>query len=752
MDREPTGDTLASIPKQESRPIRPRLIGYPRIGPQRELKRALERRWAGSTTRAAFDDTISELRCAHVEEQRELIGSAIDDFFLYDQVLETALMFGIVPERLAHTLVTDPFAALSELARGTPEHEAWEMTKWFDTNYHYVVPEIQGPVGAFRSLPWRRPTHEEDVTWPVLGPYSLLKLSSVAAGVDAEELAAQLGSALWRWCRRQPPVLFQLQVDEPCLGLALSDADRRLFEAAYAEASDLPLPPALLSIQFGQPSEETIAHLGQLGFGVQVPLAVVPTLQGTSAWESQREHVIGVMDGRSPWRDRFDLVADSLAGADFSGKPVWLVPSTSLIFLPYTVERESEELRSEFWFAREKARELGRWAEALARGERVESRPGRVVDWPEVGELVARAPRPERRSSQASLGLPSYPTTTIGSLPQTGEVRQLRARLDRGEVDQAAYDHEIDRLIVDGVRWQERIGLDVLVHGEFERTDMVEYFADQMDDYLTTRHGWVLSYGSRCVRPPILAAPPKIRAPMTVREWQVAQGATQKPVKGMLTGPVTMVNWSFRPPGVPDDRLFWAVAEPLAQEVQFLVEAGCRVIQVDEPAVRERWPLPTVDAEERRAVYSRGVRAALNRVFAAPARVQMHTHMCYGTNAEIAALWADSGVDVSSIWYARSKDDDRIRAFYGALPDGHMEIGPGVFDVHSPFSPGADAMLERLRHVATYMEEADIWVDPDCGLKTRRWEDIEVQLADMVAAATTARAEPAADPRRASSA
>ena len=723
--------------------VHARLIGYPRIGPQRELKWALERAWAGRLTRGEFDERVSELRCGHVEEQRGLVGSAVDDFFLYDEVLETALMFGIVPERLGHTLRTDPFAALSELARGTPDHEAREMTKWFDTNYHYVVPEIEGPVGGFRSLPWRQPTHEEDVTWPLLGPYSLLKLSRLADGVDAESLASDLGHALWTWCRKQPGGLFRLQVDEPCLGLAMTDADRRLLEAAYAESADLPLPPAVLSVQFGQASEETVAFLGERGFAVQLPLSGLG-LVGTAAWESQREHVISVMDGRSPWPDSFDALAEAFANVDWGGKPVWIVPSTSLIFLPYTVDEESEELRSEFWFAREKAGALARWAEALARGERVESPRRRVAEWPEVGELTPRASRPERRAAQSDLRLPAYPTTTIGSLPQTGEVRQLRVKLDRGELDRASYEREIDTLIVDGIRWQERIGLDVLVHGEFERTDMVEYFAAQMDDYLTTRHGWVLSYGSRCVRPPILAAPPAIREPMTVREWRVAQDATDKPVKGMLTGPVTMVNWSFRPPGVPDDRLFWAVAEPLAQEIRYLVDAGCRVIQIDEPAVRERWPLPTVDAEERRAIYSRGVRAALNRVFAAPPHVQMHTHMCYGTNAEIAPLWADSGVDVSSIWYARSKDDDRIRAFYEVLPDGRMEIGPGVFDVHSPYSPGSDVMIERLEQYRSYMAPEDIWVNPDCGLKTRRWEEIEVQLGDMVRAATAQRA-PAAE-------
>jgi len=279
------------------------------------------------------------------------------------------------------------------------------------------------------------------------------------------------------------------------------------------------------------------------------------------------------------------------------------------------------------------------------------------------------------------------------------------------------------------------MGLDVLVHGEFERTDMVEYFAEQMEGFHTTHDGWVLSYGSRCVRAPILAAPPTISEPMTVDEWRIAQDATGKPVKGMLTGPVTIVNWSFRPPGVPDDRLFWAVAQPIAEEVGNLVEAGARVIQVDEPAVRERWPLPTEDAPRLREIYGRGVRAALNHVFNQPAHVQMHTHMCYGDFGDIVPLWSDAGVDVASIEFSRSKDDSYIRQFYGLFGDGHLQIGPGVFDVHSPHTPGASVMSERLHHFRGFMDEADLWVNPDCGLKTRGWDEIERQLGDMVSAA-----------------
>ena len=717
--------------------ISAQLIGFPRIGPQRELKWALERAWGDRVTGPEFDERIGKLRQAHLDEQRDLIGSAVDDFYLYDQALETALMLGIVPAELVGELREDPFGVLTALARGTPDREAWEMTKWFDTNYHYVVPEITGTVGSFTPLPWRRPTFDEDVTWTVLGPYSLVQLSRLQAdNGSALGTARAIGAALWQWVRdqaREHPG-FRLQIDEPCLGLALSTDDQAVSDAAYEAAADLGLDAApTVTVQFGHASASTIEALGKRGLSVQIPLERVAELSATAAWATQPEHVVAVMDGRSLWPDEFEPVASALAELPDDGRTIRLIPSTSLMFLPYTVD--GEDVPAGFQFAREKARSLASWLAALRQGEAPTLVRPPAATWPEVGTLKPRASRPERAAAQSDLDLPKYPTTTTGSLPQTAEVRHLRTQLGKGELDRAGYDAAMARLITDAIGWQERMGLDVLVHGEFERTDMVEYFAEQMDGYYTTRHGWVLSYGSRCTRPPILAAPPSITEPMTVDEWKLAQAATDKPVKGMLTGPVTIVNWSFRPPGVPDDDLFWAVAQPIGQEVDFLIEAGARVIQVDEPAVRERWPLPTEDAAERREIYARGVRAALNHVFNQPAHVQMHTHMCYGTDATIAPLWSDAAVDVASIYFARSKDDERIRAFYELFDDGHMQIGPGVFDVHSPHSPGLGVMEERLEHFRGYMDDADLWVNPDCGLKTRTWEEIEHQLSDMVAAA-----------------
>jgi 5-methyltetrahydropteroyltriglutamate--homocysteine methyltransferase len=714
--------------------VRAQLIGYPRIGPNREMKWALERAWSGRMERADFETRVDDLRLAHLAEQRDAIGSSVDDFYLYDAVLETALMLGMAPS-WAGDVGADAFGALTALARGTPDHEAWEMTKWFDTNYHYVVPELERPVERLTPLPWREPLGDGS-TWAVVGPYSLAKLSKLADGLDASRVAASAARALWAWAGEQvaSDPAFSLQVDEPCLGLALGADDRAIRDAAYGDVraiggSTVPL----VTVQFGAASAETVEKLGRAGFSVQIPVRSAASMRGTPAWDAQPEHTLAVMDGRSVWPDDFDAARAALANVAEDGRAVRIVPSTSLQFLPYTVE--GEDLPAGFQFAREKARALGEWARALADGSSVATQHPPKAEWPEIGDLTPRAPTPERRERQRDLNLPLYPTTTTGSLPQTGDVRQLRVRLNKGEIQRDEYQREMERLITDGVRWQEEKGIDVLVHGEFERTDMVEYFAEQLEGYHTTRNGWVLSYGSRSIRPPILAAPPRATEPMTVQEWKVAQEATSKPVKGMLTGPVTIVNWSFRPPGVPDDRLFWAVAQPIADEVRFLVDAGCRIVQVDEPAVRERWPLPTEDVEEKRRVYARGVRAALNYVFNQPAEVQMHTHMCYGDFGDIVPLWSDAGVDVASIEFSRSKDDSYIRQFYELFTDGPLQIGPGVFDVHSPHSPGSDVMAERLAYFRSFMADEDLWVNPDCGLKTRGWEEIDRQLGDMVVAA-----------------
>ena len=411
--------------------IRAQLIGYPRIGRNRESKWALERAWSGRMEPEAFATRIAELRDAHLAEQREAIGSAVDDYFLYDEVLETAMMLGIAPAADASRIKDGAFGVLTALARGTPEREAWEMTKWFDTNYHYVVPEIEGPIQPLRPLPWREPVGDADVTWAVLGPYSLIKLSKLADGLDAGNLARSAGGALWTWIREQAAVdrKFSIQLNEPWLGMVMTEDDIALRDAAYGGSENLGMAQTpIVTVQFGRAAAETVETLGRHGFAVQVPVASVQELRETPAWDAQPEHVIAVMDGRSVWPDDFETARAALDGTD-DGRTVRIVPSTSLMFLPVTVE--GEDLPAGFQFAREKARALARWPEALASGTAPEVPQPAPVEWPEIGALQSRAARGERRSAQADLNLPPYPTTTTGSLPQTTEVRHCASSSTR---------------------------------------------------------------------------------------------------------------------------------------------------------------------------------------------------------------------------------------------------------------------------------------------------------------------------------
>ncbi len=763
-------------------------LGYPRIGPRRELKRAVEGYWKGTLDAEQLRTTAAEIRAANWKTQREagIVGVPSNDFSLYDQVLDTIALVGAVPPRYGWDGGPIDLDLYFAMARGEQDARrdvpALEMTKWFDTNYHYLVPELRPnmPFTLSSTKPFDEHAEAEQVVGfsrPVLiGPVSFLLLGKVreedAGGrrFDPLEelldpLVAVYGEVVGRLAKMGADCI---QLDEPCFvqdrGPREWDALRRAY-AALAEvkgASQL-----LLQTYFGHVGEsyETLA-------GLPVDALGLDFVRGAQNLELLERHGLpagmwlnaGIVDGRNVWRTDLDAALGTLeriARAVPSDR-LMLSPSCSLLHVPHDLDLESEqtvdpELRAWLSFARQKLDEVvvlqkgldeGRGAidAALAANrEPMESRRtstrtrnpavrGRMA---EVGAEAERRARPfaERQQAQRSaLQLPQFPTTTIGSFPQTAKLRKARADLGKGAITSEQYDEVIGREIERVIRLQEELGLDVLVHGEPERSDMVEYFGQQMDGFVFTQQAWVQSYGSRCVRPPIIYGDVLRRGPMTVRWSTFAQAKTDKPVKGMLTGPVTILNWSFVRDDQPRAETARAVALALRDEVADLEAAGIRLIQIDEPALREGLPLRRADQRE---YLEWAVRAF--RLVASVARdeTQIHTHMCYCQFNDAIQAISDLDADVISIENSRS-DLELLAAFRQFKYD--KGIGPGVYDIHSPRVPSVDEMAANLRAATTVLDRDLLWVNPDCGLKTRDYPETTAALKNMVEAARQLRA------------
>ncbi|WP_457318253.1 5-methyltetrahydropteroyltriglutamate--homocysteine S-methyltransferase [Stenotrophomonas sp. P5_B8] len=751
-------------------------LGFPRIGAKRELKRALEQYWAGERSADALQATARELRARHWQLQRE---AGVDvppsnDFSFYDQVLDTAFLFDAIPARYRALADAEPLAGYFALARGVQRdgHDlhALEMTKWFDTNYHYLVPELQAGQGfALRSdkplAEYREAKALGIETRPVLlGPVSFLLLSKTVDGSPAldlldallpvyAEVLAGLKAAGAQW----------VQLDEPVLVQDLDDSARAAFEHAYAVLSGVPRPKVLLATYFGA-LEDNLGLAAALPVdGLHVDLVRAPEQLDAVLKVLPAERVLsaGLVNGRNIWRTHLDnaLVLARYAHGHL-GDRLWLAPSCSLLHSPVDLDLETkldDELRGWLAFSKQKLQELRLLADALdakphaeaglaASRARIESRRQSprvhksVVAARLAGLTAADAQRhsayPQRHLAQAgALKLPRFPTTTIGSFPQTLDVREARARNKSGKLSDTDYDAFLATQTEHCVRVQEQIGLDVLVHGEFERNDMVEYFGEQLDGFAFTKNGWVQSYGSRCVKPPVIFGDVTRPQPMTVRWSQYAQSLTDRPMKGMLTGPVTVLQWSF----VRDDQsradTCRQIALALRDEVLDLEAAGIGVIQIDEPAIREGLPLRRAQwreyldwAVEAFRISASGVRDA----------TQIHTHMCYSEFNDIIHSVAAMDADVISIETSRSRMellDAFVRFQY---PN---EIGPGVYDIHSPRVPDKEEMVALLRKAAEVLRPEQIWVNPDCGLKTRGWKETRAALEALVAAARQLRAE-----------
>ena len=754
-------------------------LGFPRIGAQRELKFALERHWRGESLPDVLPQVAQDLRARHWLAQRHagLDFVSTGDFALYDTVIDHALMFGAVPARFGFgdgPLTMDQQFAL---ARGNAGQPALEMTKWFDTNYHFLVPELAADQAfTLHAEAWldavREAEHRGLTPKPVLiGPLTLLWLSRIPglpAGVD--EAAAKLAllprllpcyrELLARLEARAVP---WVQIDEPVLALDLPAGWLEALAGTY-EAIARPHLKLLLATYFESVAAlvPRLAALPLHGLHVDLVRAPAQAEAVLRHWPRDRVLSAGVVDGRNIWRTDLRAALARLEPLRQRwGDRLWIAPSCSLLHCPVDLAQEQRidpQVRPWLAFATQKLDELVALKRALLDGPdsigpafaQSDAAVAARRAHPVVHQAAARArvaalaeadarraaPYVERQVVQRlRLALPAFPTTTIGSFPQTSEIRVARARHRRGELPEAQYEACMREAIAEAVQAQEQLGLDVLVHGEAERNDMVEYFGEQLSGYAFTEHGWVQSYGSRCVKPPIIYGDVTRPAPITVAWTRYAQGLTERWMKGMLTGPVTMLQWSFVRDDLPREQVALQLALALRDEVVDLEAAGIAVIQIDEPAFREGLPLRRADWPAYLEWAARAFRVCASGV---RDDTQVHTHMCYSEFNDILPAIAAMDADVITIETSRS---------HMALLDGFgdfaypNEIGPGVYDIHSPRVPQADEMLALLRKARQVIPDDRLWVNPDCGLKTRGWEETRAALAEMVSAARTLRRE-----------
>ena len=755
------------------------ISGYPRIGSNRELKKALEQYWSGKIAASDLLAVGADIRAASLATQRtagiDLVP--VNDFSFYDQMLDTTAMVGNVPVRYGwhgDTVDMDTYFAMARGATGDHDVPAMEMTKWFDTNYHYIVPEL-GPESTFRlasTKPFDALAEAQaagvDAKVVLIGPITYLllgkseddafdRLSLLDALLPVyEEVIAKLVAQGARW----------IQIDEPILVTGVDDATvSALARACEAIANASGKTRIILNTYFDHVADiySRLVTLPVDGFGFDF-------VRGGETINAIQEHgfpedkilVAGVVDGRNVWRNdlRVSLSLLELLATILPAKHIQVSSSCSLQHVPISLERESDlddEVRSWLAFANEKLVEIETLATGLTKGEDAIADALRQSDeLQEHARISTRKFNPDVRArtealttasterelpadaraqiQQEKLQLPLLPTTTIGSFPQVPELRSERRKFDKGEISRQEYEEFLEQQIRDVIALQEELGIDVLVHGEPERNDMVQYFGEQLDGFAFTRHGWVQSYGSRYVRPPLIYGDVSRPQPMTVRWATFAQSLSDKPVKGMLTGPVTILNWSFVRDDQPRSETCTQIALAIRDEVEDLQDAGIAMIQIDEAALREGLPL-------RRENWQRYLDWAVRsfRITAAGARpeTQIHTHMCYSEFGDIFQAISDLDADVISIENARSG----LELLESFRNEGYDKgVGPGVYDIHSPRVPPTEEIAENLRQTVSVLDIRQVWVNPDCGLKTRKAPEATAALRNMVEATRQVRA------------
>ncbi|PXX47019.1 5-methyltetrahydropteroyltriglutamate--homocysteine S-methyltransferase [Undibacterium pigrum] len=760
-------------------------LGFPRIGAKRELKFALESYWKGESSRDALKGLGAELRQRHWSHQSALDLTPVGDFAFYDQMLDMSFTLGNLPERVSgfHGDVLDNYfrVARGRSAKGLEDHSACcgagdgvaagEMTKWFDTNYHYIVPEFTAEtkfaLDATRLLEQLAEAKRLGVKAKpvIIGPVTYLSLGKAKDDTDKlallprllpvyAELLNQLAAQGVEW----------VQIDEPILVTELTAEWQHAIKTAYTilVKQTTGKVKLLLATYFGQ-LQENLALACQLpvqGLHLDAINARAEVSAVVEQLPQDRVLSLGVINGRNIWKTDLNAVLEWLTPvAKKLGDRLWIAPSCSLLHVPVDLNSEQKldaDIRSWLAFAIQKLDELKVLATALNQGSaavkneleanqaaitarRTSPRANNAAVKAAVAAITAgmgqrQSAYAQRASKQATLlKLPAYPTTTIGSFPQTAEIRHARSEFKAGRLDEAGYKVAMQAEIARSVREQEALGLDVLVHGEAERNDMVEYFGEQLDGYTFSQFGWVQSYGSRCVKPPILFGDIARPKAMTVEWSRYAQSLTAKPMKGMLTGPVTILNWSFVRDDQPRSVSCYQLALAIREEVLDLEKAGVRVIQIDEAALREGLPLRKAQWQEYLGWAVESFRITAN---GAQDETQIHTHMCYSEFNDIIESIAGMDADVITIETSRS-DMELLDAFdHFNYPN---EIGPGVYDIHSPNIPTQAHIEQLMKKAAERIPAERLWVNPDCGLKTRAWEEVIPALTNMVAAAKALR-------------
>lgn len=749
------------------------ILGHPRIGPKRELKRAVEKFWKGDISHDELEKTADQLIVDKYEKQKkaQFDSVPVNDFSYYDQMLDASALLGTLPKRVQN--ISDPVERYFAAARGNAEVEPLEMTKWFNTNYHFLVPELSATTEF--SLHPEKILHEIDLARQVgvdprpvlIGPVTYLLLSKSVDGSNLLDLlpkAVPVYQELFKLLSEKG--ISWVQLDEAGLIYDLTDEQINLAASVYEQlAQSLPRPKILLATYFGLPTdavEKVAQHVD--GISVDLVSAGIDLVEAAKAISPQlvanKLALVGVVDGRNVWRTDLEKALAAINVIKENAGSVGVSSSSSLLHVPYTVEAEEKidpTIKPWLSFADEKIKEISilstavqgnkdqvaqEFADAAAALEARAKDPR--TNNPAVRERAqqvtpsdySRIPFAQRIKQQNErLGLPLLPTTTIGSFPQTIDLRVARQKLAKKEISEEEYTQIMREYTRQCIQLQEELELDVLVHGEPERSDMVEFFSNQLEGFYQSTLGWVQSYGSRCVRPPILYGDVARPQPMTVDWATYAQSLTEKPVKGMLTGPVTIIAWSF----VRDDQPLSDTAVQLAlairEETLDLEKAGIKVIQVDEPALRELLPLRSAD---KPAYLDWAVNSFRLSTSGVQVDTQIHTHLCYSEFGEVIGSILDLDADVTSIEAARSKmeilDDLKSAGFSN-------DVGPGVYDIHSPRVPSTNEIEEKIRLAVAAVPIERLWINPDCGLKTRSHETVVASLSNVIAATKAVRKE-----------